>query len=178
MVSMPASRATSATIGAPPVPVPPPMPAVINTMSVFSSALAIWARFSSALLRPISGLEPAPCPCVSFSPICILYVALDTESACLSVFMATNSTPFVPLFTMRFTTLLPPPPTPMTFMLTTLSGPASNEIGIVFPPLSARTTSGSHSLSEGVFPSISCICFIVLRFRLTVNSSRRISPKF
>ena len=40
-VRMPASRAISATTGAAPVPVPPPMPAVMNTMSVVSSALAI-----------------------------------------------------------------------------------------------------------------------------------------
>ena len=68
-VRIPASRAISATTGAAPVPVPPPMPAVMNTMSVFSSALAIWLRLSSAALRPTSGLEPAPLPPVSFSPI-------------------------------------------------------------------------------------------------------------
>ena len=71
-VRMPASRAISATTGAAPVPVPPPMPAVMNTMSVLSSALAIWLRLSSAALRPTSGLEPAPLPPVSFSPIWIL----------------------------------------------------------------------------------------------------------
>ena len=54
------SLAISATMGAPPVPVPPPMPAVMNTMSVSSSALAIWLRLSSALLRPTSGSDPAP----------------------------------------------------------------------------------------------------------------------
>ena len=71
-VRTPASRAISATTGAAPVPVPPPIPAVMNTMSVLSSALAIWLRLSSAALRPTSGLEPAPLPPVSFSPIWIL----------------------------------------------------------------------------------------------------------
>ena len=33
MVSAPTALAISATIGAPPVPVPPPLPAVMNTMS-------------------------------------------------------------------------------------------------------------------------------------------------
>ena len=42
--------AISATTGAAPVPVPPPIPAVMNTMSVSSSALAIWLRLSSAAL--------------------------------------------------------------------------------------------------------------------------------
>ena len=66
------SLAMSATIGAAPVPVPPPMPAVMNTMLAPSRALAIWVRLSSADLRPTSGSEPAPCPWVSFSPIWIL----------------------------------------------------------------------------------------------------------
>ena len=67
-VSTPISLAMSATMGAAPVPVPPPMPAVMNTMSVPSSTLEIWARLSSAALRPTSGSAPAPCPLVSFSP--------------------------------------------------------------------------------------------------------------
>ena len=52
----------SATMGAAPVPVPPPMPAVMNTISASSRALAIWVRLSSADLRPTSGSEPAPWP--------------------------------------------------------------------------------------------------------------------
>ena len=47
-------------MGAAPVPVPPPMPAVMNTMSASSRALEICVRFSSADWRPTSGLEPAP----------------------------------------------------------------------------------------------------------------------
>ena len=68
-VKIPCSLAASATIGAAPVPVPPPMPAVMNTMWVSSSALVIWLRLSSADLRPTSGSDPAPWPWVSFSPI-------------------------------------------------------------------------------------------------------------
>ncbi len=40
-VSAPISRATSATIGAAPVPVPPPIPAVMKTMSAPSSTSAM-----------------------------------------------------------------------------------------------------------------------------------------
>ncbi len=47
-VRAPISLATSATIGAAPVPVPPPMPAVINTKSAPSKAVAISSRDSSA----------------------------------------------------------------------------------------------------------------------------------
>ena len=47
-VRAPDSLATSATIGAAPVPVPPPMPAVINTKSVPSRACCNSMRDSSA----------------------------------------------------------------------------------------------------------------------------------
>ncbi len=44
MVSAPSARAMRATIGAPPVPVPPPSPAVTNTMSAPLSASSMsWA---------------------------------------------------------------------------------------------------------------------------------------
>ena len=71
-VRTPSSRAISATTGAAPVPVPPPIPAVMNTMSVPSRDLVSWLRLSSAAFWPTSGLEPAPLPWVSFSPIWIL----------------------------------------------------------------------------------------------------------
>ena len=47
-VRMSDSLARSARIGAAPVPVPPPMPAVMKTMSVPSSTFEIWVRLSSA----------------------------------------------------------------------------------------------------------------------------------
>ena len=59
IVSAPRSRAISATTGAPPVPVPPPSPAVMNTMS---APLRISSISSRVLARrrcsPTSGSEP------------------------------------------------------------------------------------------------------------------------
>jgi hypothetical protein len=54
-----------ATTGAPPVPVPPPSPAVTNTMSAPLRTSSISSRWSSAALRPTSGSAPAPRPRVS-----------------------------------------------------------------------------------------------------------------
>src|SRR5437762_270259 len=62
----------SATTGAAPVPVPPPMPAVTNTMSAPSSAFAMSSRDSVAAWRPISGFAPAPRPRVSAAPVLVL----------------------------------------------------------------------------------------------------------
>ena len=93
-------------------------------MSAFSSASAMAARLSSAARLPISGSEPAPCPCVSFSPIWIFWAAPDTVSACLSVLTEMKSTSAVPEETIRLTTLLPAPPMPITLMVTTLSVPS------------------------------------------------------
>ena len=75
------SLATSATIGAAPVPVPPPMPAVTNTRSEPLSTWEISSRLSSAARRPISGMAPAPSPLVSLSPIWILVCAFDRDRA-------------------------------------------------------------------------------------------------
>ena len=69
MVSAPCSRATSATMGAAPVPVPPPRPAVTNTISAPRTASAIASRDSSAARWPRSGSAPAPRPFVSRSPM-------------------------------------------------------------------------------------------------------------
>ena len=89
------SRAICAMTGAAPVPVPPPMPAVTNTMSApssdFGDALALS---SSAASRPISGLAPAPRPLVSV----VAELDLDAgarfaSSAWQSVLAAMNSTP-------------------------------------------------------------------------------------
>ncbi len=63
-VSAPASRAICAMTGAAPVPVPPPMPPVTNTMSAPAMVSAMSWTLSSALLRPTSGLAPAPRPLV------------------------------------------------------------------------------------------------------------------
>src|SRR5581483_1592196 len=125
-VSAPISDASDAMIGAAPVPVPPPMPAVTNTRSAPSSASMILSASSSAALRPVSGLAPAPSPFVSFTPSCIFSGARDICSACRSVLATTNSTPSTPASIMRFTALPPPPPTPMTLILALLPGSSWN----------------------------------------------------
>ena len=62
MVSAPRSRAISAMTGARPEPVPPPMPAVMNTMSESLSASEIFSASSSAARWPMPGSPPAPRP--------------------------------------------------------------------------------------------------------------------
>ena len=114
--SAPASRAISHTIGAAPVPVPPPMPQVTNTRSAPESTRSTSSRFSSTAWRPISGRAPAPSPRVSFFPIWIFTSDFELRSACASVFTEMNSTPSRCSSIIRFTAFPPPPPTPTTFM--------------------------------------------------------------
>ena len=64
-VKMPRSRVDLAITGAAPVPVPPPMPAVMNTMWLFWMWSMISSLASAAASRPISGLDPAPRPWVA-----------------------------------------------------------------------------------------------------------------
>ena len=108
--------ASSATTGAAPVPVPPPIPAVMNTMSVPSRISRISSLLSSAAFIPISGIPPAPRPPVSSFPMGILTCAFDLCRACTSVFRATNVTFLSPLSIILFIAFPPPPPTPMTLM--------------------------------------------------------------
>ena len=116
-VSAPISfLAISAITGAAPVPVPPPSPAVTNTMSAPFSASLISSRDSAAAPMPISGLAPAPRPLVSSWPMFSLMSASHMASAWASVLQAMNSTPRRPASTMRLTALVPPPPTPTTLM--------------------------------------------------------------
>ena len=70
IVRAPCSFAISAMIGAAPVPVPPPSPQVIKTISQSRKYSFNFSRDSSAACLPISGLPPAPKPRVKFSPIC------------------------------------------------------------------------------------------------------------
>ena len=86
-VRAPCSFAIRAITGAAPVPVPPPIPHVTNTMSAPLSAVG----------------------------------ALQSCSACLSVFTAINSTPAICSSIIRFTALFPPPPTPTTIILAAAS---------------------------------------------------------
>ena len=116
MVRMPISFATSATTGVAPVPVPPPMPAVRNSMSAPRMASAMRSRSSTAAWRPMSGLAPAPSPLVSALPRCSWVFACPRLSACASVLAQMNSTPCTPLATMWSTALPPQPPTPITLI--------------------------------------------------------------
>src|SRR3984885_9385399 len=115
-VRIPASCAARATTGAAPVPVPPPMPAVTNTMWAPDRRSRISSITSSAAARPTSGCEPAPSPSVTCTPIWTMRSALDEVSAWASVLATTNSTPCSPLVIMLLTALPPAPPTPNTVM--------------------------------------------------------------
>src|SRR5436309_5352820 len=77
----------------------------------------IFSESSSAAWRPMSGLLPAPSPFVSLAPIWILSGARDPLRAWQSVLATMNSTPCRLVEIIRFTALLPPPPTPITLML-------------------------------------------------------------
>jgi len=87
---MPISLATRAITGAAPVPVPPPMPAVMNSMFAPAIAALISSTASSAEALPTSGLPPAPRP---LPPSWMIWVAPERLSAWASVFAQTNSTP-------------------------------------------------------------------------------------
>ncbi len=116
IVSAPSERAIRATTGAPPVPVPPPSPAVTKTMSAPLSTSSISSAWSSAALAPTSGFAPAPRPRVSSRPMSSLTSASLMRSACASVLIAMNSTPLSPTSIIRLTALTPPPPIPTTLM--------------------------------------------------------------
>jgi len=116
-VSAPISfLAISAMTGAAPVPVPPPSPAVTNTMSAPLSASLMSSRDSAAAPKPTSGLAPAPRPWVRSWPMFSLMSASHICSAWASVLAAMNSTPRRPASTIRLTAFVPPPPTPTTLI--------------------------------------------------------------
>src|SRR5215472_671708 len=133
-VRAPISLASEAMMGAAPVPVPPPRPAVTNTMSAPSRASMILSASSSAPRRPISGLAPAPKPLVSLVPNWIFTGARDICSACKSVLAATNSTPSTPAQIIRLTALPPPPPTPITLILALFLGSSLKWMRISLSP--------------------------------------------
>ena len=81
-VSTPSPFAMRATTGAAPVPVPPPIPAVMNTILVPSlNSFEISSSLSSAAARAISGLLPAPNPWVMDFPSCTFRGIGDLVSA-------------------------------------------------------------------------------------------------
>ena len=156
-VRAPTSCAICAMIGAAPVPVPPPMPQVMNTMSEPSSMSKIFLSASSAAFLPTSGLAPAPRPRVSSRPSCSLVGARVLPSACASVLAAMNSTPNRPASIIRFTELHPPPPTPIT-LIRAGGGASSRKIPrsepiarrisgrLTAPPLPTPSTTSSNSI--------------------------------
>ena len=132
--SAPILFAMFATNGAPPVPVPPPIPAVMKTISQPLSDCAISSLSSSTARKPTLGSEPAPRPRVRFLPIWILCSALLRSKAWRSVLMVTKSTPVSPLSIMLLTALPPPPPTPMTRIFAPRPDGMSSSIGTVNSP--------------------------------------------
>jgi hypothetical protein len=124
-LSEPTSRAIRPITGAPPVPVPPPMPAVMKTMSAPARSSRMWSTFSSAAARPTSGFAPAPSP---FSPSCSFCLAWLFFNACASVFATRNSTPCRFAAIIVLTALPPPPPTPTTLMRAPNPSPPTNSI--------------------------------------------------
>ncbi len=116
-VSRPRSRAMRATTGAAPVPVPPPIEAVMNTMSVSSvKRRSMSAALSSAAWKAFSGMFPAPRPLVTVGPMRTLVGTGERRRACWSVFITTNDTHWIFCLNMWLTALLPPPPTPITII--------------------------------------------------------------
>ena len=67
-VNAPLSLHALATIGAAPVPVPPPSPHAIKTISYPSIISLILSIESKAACFPVSGSPPAPKPFVTCSP--------------------------------------------------------------------------------------------------------------
>ncbi len=98
------------------MPVPPPSPAVTNTMSAPLSASLMSSRDSAAAPEPTSGFAPAPRPLVRLWPIESLMSASQDCRAWTSVLIAMNSTPLRPASTMRDTAFVPPPPAPTTLI--------------------------------------------------------------
>ena len=133
-VRIPMLFAISATIGAAPVPVPPPIPAVINTISTPVRSFVISSRLSVAAFSPTSGFAPAPRPLVSFSPSCIFVPAFDFKRTCLSVFIVIKSTLVIPDSIILSTALFPPPPIPITMILASLPASLSYSILKISPP--------------------------------------------
>ena len=80
-VRAPSFFATRATIGAAPVPVPPPSPAVMKTMSAPRKISSSTASSASAAKRPISGFAPAPSPLVTSRPrSCLTFASTSIRS--------------------------------------------------------------------------------------------------
>ena len=115
-VSTPSSRAARAMTGAAPVPVPPPMPAVMKHMCTPCRCSTMSSIDSSAAAPPTCGLAPAPSPWVTPMPSWMRLLQPFCCNAWASVFATTNSTPSSSFSIMLWTALPPAPPTPKTVM--------------------------------------------------------------
>ena len=104
------SRATSATTGAPPVPVPPPMPAVMNTMSAPSRTSAMRSRSSSAASTTDLGIGTGAQALGDGAELQGGSRLEALERLRIGVRRDTNSTPSTPRSIMCCTALPPPPP--------------------------------------------------------------------
>ena len=92
-VKSPFSRANWAITGAAPVPVPPPIPAVMKTISVSSvNSLLSSSLLSMAASRPTSGSVPAPNP---WFPSFIFVLTELEAKACESVLQIIKSAPLM-----------------------------------------------------------------------------------
>ena len=163
-VSTPMSRAMRATTGAPPVPVPPPMPAVMKTISVLASSRSrISSMDSSVAACPISGWLPAPRPLVSSGPSCTRLGTGLLSRAWASVLQITKLTSLMPCRNMWLTALQPPPPMPKTLMMEERSWGRSNSMSMGF--CGGCRGLGSWGLAFGRRPWAQC----------SVNSSASVS---
>ena len=113
MTKAPCLLAISATTGAEPVPVPPPMPAVTNTMFAPSTYFRRSPSDSSAACCPISGMAPAPSPLVVDLPSRTLFGACMASRCRASVLQATMVAPDTPAWVTLLAVFEPPPPQPM-----------------------------------------------------------------
>ena len=126
-VSMPISLLTLAMTGAAPVPVHPPIPAVMNVILVPSSSMCLMSSIvSSAISRACLGMLMAQSSSLR-SMMCT--GTGEALSDCASVLHSAKLTSCMPSLYMWFTALPPPPPTPMTLMMLTFSG--TSKIGRV-----------------------------------------------
>jgi hypothetical protein len=116
-VREPSSRLNSATTGAPPVPVPPPMPAAMKTMSAPCSTCWMRSVSSWAAFLPTSGSPPAPKPRVVVAPNWSFTGARLRSRAWESVLAAMKSTPTIWEVIMSLMALPPAPPMPRTLIL-------------------------------------------------------------
>ncbi|MNR38365.1 hypothetical protein D3C85_1564610 [compost metagenome] len=96
-VNISSSLAALAIIGLAPVPVPPPIPAVMKSILVCGpNMVLISSIFSIAEFLPTSGIEPAPIPSVKLAPNCTLFGIGLNSNACASVLQIIKSTPVIP----------------------------------------------------------------------------------